>query len=382
MPRGKLKIEDNADVRYLTILDETGDLDEALEPDLSDDLLRKLLRTMLLSRRFDDSMLQWQRQGRIGTFAPAQGQEASQLGAVVALRESDWMVPAFRETTASLWRGTPLDGILLFNAGYNEGGQVPEGQNDLPIAIPVASQLPHAVGIGYGIKYRRKDDVVLTFFGDGATSEGDFHEAMNYAAVFGLPVVFVCQNNQWAISVPRDRQTASDTLAQKALAYGMPAFQVDGNDLLAVYAATRDAVERARSGDGPMMIECETYRLSVHTTADDPGKYRSEEEVEQWKQRDPLPRFRQYLQDRQLITEDDFAAWEDEVEAEIKEAWRKTEERIAALEGPLHMFEHVYAELPPLSGSPEESLCRGRGCIPGGAERCLSSPWSRRSTSP
>jgi TPP-dependent pyruvate/acetoin dehydrogenase alpha subunit len=202
-----------------------------------------------------------QRQGRIGTFAPIKGQEATQVGAVAALRKEDWLVPAFREAAAAIYRGTPLSDLFIFLAGYNEGGHIPEGQNDLPIAVPVAMQIPHAVGIAYGIKYRKQPHVVMTFFGDGATSEGDFHEGLNFAGVFNTPTVFVCQNNQWAISLPREKQTKSKTLAQKALAYGIPGIQVDGNDVLAVYAATQEAVERARSGKGPRPRNCTGWLL-------------------------------------------------------------------------------------------------------------------------
>lgn len=344
MPRGRLKTKVGEELSYIGVLDPSGEIDASLDPDLPREQLLKLHRTMVLSRLFDEQQLKWQRQGRIGTFAPAMGQEAAQLGAVAALRQSDWMVPAFRETTASLWRGTPLEGLLLYNAGYNEGGRVPDGQYDLPIAIPVGSQLPHAVGLAYGTKYRRKEDVVMTFFGDGATSEGDFHEAMNYAAVFELPVVFVCQNNQWAISVPRDRQTASETLAQKSVAYDMPGVQVDGNDILAVYVAAREAVDVARSGGGPTMIECVTYRLSVHTTADDPTKYRSDEEVEEWKKRDPIPRFERYLKEKRYISDADIETLTQEVEQQIGAAWDTVERKMQELDDPLHIFEHIYAE--------------------------------------
>ncbi|MDX1567763.1 MAG: pyruvate dehydrogenase (acetyl-transferring) E1 component subunit alpha [Longimicrobiales bacterium] len=345
MPREEIDLPGG--VEHLSILDEDGKLDEELAPDLPDDLLLELHRTMLLARRFDERLLQLQRQGRIGTFAPVKGQEASQLGAVSALEESDWVIPSFRETAAALWRGIPLTGILLYNAGYNEGAAIPEEKKDFPIAIPVASQIPHAAGLAYGAKYRGSDEVVLVFFGDGATSEGDFHEALNFAGTFEAPVIFVCQNNHWAISVPRERQTRSKTLAQKALAYGLPGIQVDGNDVLAVREATREAVERARSGDGPTLIECVTYRLSVHTTADDPSKYRSDEEVEEWEARDPLPRLQGFLKERDLLDDDAVASLEEEIGSEIDEAWSDAEERMEELDDPLEMFEHLYAELPP-----------------------------------
>jgi pyruvate dehydrogenase E1 component alpha subunit len=338
MPRTVL--EPRFQVEYLSILDSEGNLDTSLEPDMSDADLKRLYRAMLLGRRLDERMIRLQRQGRIGTFAPIKGQEASQLGAVFTLRPSDWMVPSFRETAAMIWRGWPIEKLLLLFAGHLEGGQPAPGQNDLPITIPVATQLPHAVGLAYAAQYRGDDVVVMAFFGDGATSEGDFHEALNLAGVWHVPVVFVCQNNQWAISVPLKKQTHSRTLAQKALAYGIPGLQVDGNDVLAVYAAAREAVGRARAGDGPTLIECVTYRLGVHTTADDPTKYRSAEEVEAWERKDPLTRFGAYLQKKGLL-EDGLEA---SVDAEIAAAVQRFE--AGGAPDPLTMFDHVYAELP------------------------------------
>ncbi|MGD8365654.1 MAG: thiamine pyrophosphate-dependent enzyme, partial [Desulfobacterales bacterium] len=248
MPRSKINLPYHID--FLSILDAEGNLDESLEPDIPEDILLRIHATMLLGRRFDERLINLQRQGRIGTFPPITGQEASQVGAVAVLRDSDWMVPSFRETAAEIWRGRTLESVIFANNGFNEGAQIPEDSHNLPVSIPVGSQMLHAVGIGFGIRYRKKDDVVMTFFGDGATSEGDFHEALNFAGVFQTPVIFVCQNNQWAISLPRKKQTRSQTLAQKALAYGLPGIQVDGNDVLAVYAAAAEAVERARKGEG------------------------------------------------------------------------------------------------------------------------------------
>jgi len=344
MPRKNITLSEK--IEYLSILDESGKLDKKLEPDIAEDVLLRLYRTMLLGRRFDERSLNLQRQGRIGTFAPIKGQEAAQLGAVANLSRSDWMVPAFRETAAELWRGRSLESIILYYNGYNEGVDIPQDHNDLPISVPVGSQIIHAVGVGWAAKYRQKKDVAMTFFGDGATSEGDFHEGLNFAAVFQAPVVFVCQNNQWAISVPLSKQTHSKTLAQKALAYGMPGIQVDGNDILAVYVAAQEAVDRARSGGGPTLIECVTYRLMMHTTADDPKRYRSDEEVALWSKRDPLPRFQKYLMDKELLSEAKIKSVESEVLDEIQTAVDRAEKQMEALGNPLDMFEHAYAELP------------------------------------
>jgi pyruvate dehydrogenase E1 component alpha subunit len=234
------------------------------------------------------------------------------------------------------------------NGGYYQGNQVPEDVRNLPVAVPVGTQTLHAAGLGYAIKYRQRDEVVMVFFGDGATSEGDFHEAMNFAGVFQTPVVFVCQNNHWAISVPREHQTRSKTLAQKAIAYGIPSIQVDGNDPLAVYIAAQEAVNRARSGDGPGMIECVTYRLSLHTTADDPSHYRTDEEVEEWEKRDPFIRFQKYLIDKGLLSEEDIDSLETEIKAEIQEAVDSAEEQMKVLSHePLSMFDYIFAEMPP-----------------------------------
>jgi len=263
------------------------------------------------------------------------------VGSVATLRAQDWMVPSFRETAAMLWRGWPIEKLLQFFAGHLEGSQPPAKVNDLPVCIPVATQLPHAVGLAYAAQYRGDDVVVMAYFGDGATSEGDFHEACNFAGVWHVPMVFVCQNNQWAISVPLKKQTHSRTIAQKALAYGFPGIQVDGNDVLAVYAAAKEAVDRARAGDGPTLIECVTYRLAMHTTADDPTKYRQPEEVAEWERKDPLTRFTAYLKKKRLL--------DDRIEAEVDEEISEGVRRFEALPppDPLKIFDHVYAEMPP-----------------------------------
>ena len=345
MPRKRIEIADEID--YLSILDEEGNLDGAMEPSIPDETLLKLHHYMLLGRRFDERMLSLQRQGRVGTFAPISGQEASQLGAVAALRPADWLVPAFRETAAELWRGRTMESVMLYFNGFNEGVDIPADQNDFPISVPVGSQILHAVGIAWAIQYRGKPDVAMAFFGDGATSQGDFHEGLNFAGVYRIPAIFVCQNNQWAISVPRKHQTHSDTLAQKAIAYGIKGIQVDGNDVLAVYAAASEAAERARSGAGATFIECVTYRMSVHTTADDPKRYRTDEEVELWQRRDPIERFRSYLTAKGLLSEEKIEAAENVVKKAIQAAVDRAEEQMKNIGDPLDMFEHAYAEMPP-----------------------------------
>ena len=356
MPRNTIDIPDK--VEYLSILNEKGELDASLEPDIPEELLLKLHRAILLSRKFDERLLNLQRQGRIGTFAPISGQEAAQLGAVAPLRPSDWMVPAFRETAAEIWRGRSLESVIMYNNGYNEGAEIPQNLNNLPISVPVGSQILHAVGLGWAAKYRQTDDVAMTFFGDGATSEGDFHEGLNFAGVFQAPTIFVCQNNHWAISIPVAKQTHSKTLAQKAIAYGIPGIQVDGNDILAVYAAAKEAVDRARSGQGPTLIECVTYRMAMHTTADDPKRYRTEEEVEKWRERDPIVRFQKYLVDKGLLSQDKIAGIESEVLEEIQAAVDGAEEQMKALGDPIDMFEHAYDRMPAYLQEQKEDFAR------------------------
>ncbi|MFZ0613904.1 MAG: pyruvate dehydrogenase (acetyl-transferring) E1 component subunit alpha [Desulfobacterales bacterium] len=345
MPRSKIDLPYHID--YLSIMDAESNLDVSLEPDIPEEILTRMHATMLLGRRFDERLLNLQRQGRIGTFPPITGQEAAQVGAVAALRDSDWMVPSFRELAAELWRGRTLESVIIAGNGFNEGARIPEDSRTLPVSIPVGSQMLHAVGIAFGIRYRKKDDVAMTFFGDGATSEGDFHEALNFAGVFQAPVVFVCQNNQWAISIPRKNQTRSQTLAQKALAYGLPGIQVDGNDVLAVYAAATEAVARARKGEGATLIECVTYRMSVHTTADDPKRYRTDDEVEEWRLRDPLIRFQKYLTAKNLLSDEKIAAAENEVKEKIQAAVDRAEQQMKEFGAPADMFDHAYAEMPP-----------------------------------
>lgn len=342
-------------VTYLSILDQEGQVDEALDPKLSNELLLKLYRAMVLARRFDERMLILQRQGKIGTFAPIKGQEA-QIGAAAALEPDDWIVPSFRETPVEMWRGKPMESILLYYSGYSEAGDIRDGLNLLPVSVPVGSQMVHAVGIGFGMKYRGQKSVAATFFGDGATSEGDFHEALNFASVYQAPVIFICQNNHWAISLPRSRQTNSGTLAQKAIAYDMQGAQVDGNDILAVYSAVKEAAERGRSGGGPTLLEMVTYRMAMHTTADDPKKYRSEQEVAEWELRNPITRFEKYLTNRGILDEQQTRSITQEIKAEISSAEQRWAEIVEKKIDPLDMFEHTYAEITPALHEQREML--------------------------
>ena len=332
-------------ISHLQILDEDGNLDRELEPDLSDDDLLKLYRFMEMARDSDQRMLKLQRQGRIGTFPLCTGQEAPACGAAMAMRDSDWLVASYRERGARLMRGEPPTQDYLYHNGWEEGSALTEPlsmRRTTPIQIILGAQTLHAVGIAYAMRMRGETDAaVVTFLGDGATSQGDFHEAMNYATVWNVPVVFVVQNNQWAISHPREKQMKSKTIAQKAIAYDMPALQIDGNDVLACYKAVSDALENARAGKGPTLIEAVTYRLLMHTTADDPKKYRTEEEEQTWWARDPLIRFRNYLTDRGILT----AETSERIRAEITE---EVKEHVKAFESmsdfdPEAPFNHAFA---------------------------------------
>jgi len=346
MPRKPIEIPYK--IEYLSILDENAQVDKALEPKLEAKDLKTMYRYMLLARRVDERLLNLQRQGRIGTFPQSTGHEAIALGSVFNIGKDDWMVPAYRELAGFLYRGWSLETVLLYWSGFEEGARVPDGVNDLPICVPVASQLLHAVGIGMAMNIRNDKKVVMTYMGDGATSEGDCHEALNFAAVFKAPVVFVCLNNQFAISVPISKQMKNETIAQRGIAYGMPSIQCDGNDVLAVYQATKEAVERARKGEGPTLIECMTYRYTPHTTADDPKRYRSEEEAQKWVKREPLIRFKKYLLEKKVMSDADFEAMEAEIDAQIKTAIVNVEKTIKDPEfnNPLKMFDYLYAEMP------------------------------------
>ncbi len=342
MPRKKLELENY--VETLSILDQDGNVDKSLEPKIPDDDLRKLYRGMLLARRYDERMLMLQRQGRIGTYGPALGQEAASLGPAFVMGKDDWFVPSFREPAATLWRGWPIEKLILWWGGNEAGATPPDGFKDLPICVPVASQIQYAAGAAWGCKLKKNGGIAVGFVGDGGTSEGDFHEGVNCAAIFGAPLVVIIQNNHWAISLPRKKQTASPTLAQKALAYGINGIQADGNDILSMIVATQEAADRARKGGGPTLIEAVTYRLGVHTTADDPKKYRTEEEVARWKPRDPLHRFTLYVRNKKVLSEKQIAEMEEDVQAQITEGIEKAEKYVP---DPLEPFDHCFKERPP-----------------------------------
>jgi pyruvate dehydrogenase E1 component alpha subunit len=319
------KLIETFSVEWLQILDEDGNCDEALRPSLDKEQIKKLFEWMVLARTFDEKAFKLQREGRLGTYASILGQEAAQVGSAFALRRSDWMFPAFREAGASFVRGLPMRMILQYWAGDERGSQIPEGLNDFPISIPVATQIPIAVGVALAAKVRGEAVAVMAFMGDGATSKGDFHEGLNFAGVFSAPVVFLCQNNHWAISVPLKRQTASKTLAQKAFAYGFSGIQVDGNDVFAVYRAANEALNRAREGQGPTLIECVTYRLGDHTTADDASRYRSRDEVEQWRKRDPIERLKRYMEKGGLWSKSYDEAVRSDAKEKVEQAVREEE---------------------------------------------------------
>jgi pyruvate dehydrogenase E1 component alpha subunit len=294
------------------VLDEQARMRIDLEPKISDADLQKLYSLMITTRVADTKALKLQRQGRLGTYAPSRGQEACQVGAAFALTKEDWLFPYFRDLGMYIVMGYPLKTFYLYWMGNEEGMRTPSDLNIFPLAIPVASQLPQSVGAGMAANIRNARLAVVCTFGDGATSEGDFHEAMNFAGVFKTPNVFICYNNQYAISLPRKRQTASATIAQKAVAYGFSGVLVDGNDVLAMYAAVREAVDKAKNGNGPTLIEAYTYRLADHTTSDDASKYRKAEEIKEWEKKDPIERFRAYLGNRGL--------WDEAFERSVQDA--------------------------------------------------------------
>jgi pyruvate dehydrogenase E1 component alpha subunit len=331
----------------LQLLGPAGHLAEGYEPDLEADSLLAAFRLMLLSRATSERAVSLQRQGRLGTIATPDGQEAAIVGPALGLDpERDWIVPTYRELPGMLAMGLPLWRFLLYYRGHPLGGLVPEGVNVLPVQISLATQVPHAVGLAWGLRQQGSDAVVVVYFGEGAASEGDVHEAMNLAGVRRAPVIFVLQDNGWAISTPVSKQSATESFALRAAGYGFPGELVDGNDLLAMHEAGRHAVERARAGEGPTLIEARTYRLAPHNTSDDNTRYVDPAELEQAQARDPVVRLRAYLESRDLIDDEREAAMRDEIKAELGEAVERMEREAERMPTEL-LYDNVYADPPP-----------------------------------
>ena len=342
-----------ASLGLLRVLRDDDKTDPDTDPFLAPDVLMRMYREMRRLRALDERMVALQRQGRIGFYGTCTGQEAPPIAAAFALARSDWVFPALRESGIMLARGFPLGRYLAQVFGNSldvlKGRQMPSHMsarevNQVSWSSCIGPQIPHAVGAAWAAKLRGDSTVMLAFMGDGATSQPDFHNAMNFAGVFRVPCVFVCQNNHWSISVPTSRQTASQTIAIKARAYGIVGIRVDGNDVLAVYRAVSDAVHAARKGHGPSFIECVTYRIGAHSTSDDPTRYRSEEEVRDWSKKDPIDRFRRHLAYLGLLDAALDSKLDRELYDEISEAIAEAEKY-----GPPareSLFEDVYARLP------------------------------------
>ena len=349
----------------LRILDAEGRLVGEMPDGLDDKDLVEMYRLMALGRRFDRRALSLQRQGRLGTYPPGAGQEAAQIGSAYAVGPEDWIYPSYREHAVQLARGMPPAVMLSYYRGLpNRDWDVHRYRMNIH-TIPIATQLPHAVGHAYAARLAGQNLITVAYFGDGATSESDFHAAMNFAGVWKASTVFMCSNNGWAISMPVHRQTAADSLASKAAAYGMPGVQVDGMDALAVYAATREAVERARGGGGPTLIEAVTYRYGPHATADDPGLYRTDEEVQAWRAKDPIERFKRLLEGRGL--------WSDDIDEQVERESAAFDEALAEIEArPAPPREeavrHVYERVPKDLAGQYRTALRREGAPPSAVE--------------
>lgn len=328
-------------------------------PDLRDEQLVDLYRLMVRSRIFDRRALAAQRQGRLGTYPMLEGQEAAQIGSAAALGESDFVYPAYREHGAQLTRGLPIEVMLAYWRGLPATGWDVHRYRVMTHCVPIASHLPHAVGHAYASRLRGEEVVTAAYFGDGATSETDFHSGLNFAGVWRTPTVFICENNSYAISVPYDKQTASATIAQKAIAYGIHGVRVDGMDVLAMYAATKEAVHRARRGEGPTLIEAICYRYGPHATADDARRYRSEVEEKEWRDKDPIDRYRSFLAGRSLWNEDDEAGLLAAADAEIDTAM----DLLESMEEPPRsdVIRHAYERIPRLLVDQLHASQRARG---------------------
>ena len=332
-------------IEVLQILDEHAQVDEALDPRYDDEYLLRIHRGLVLTRAFDQRMLTMQRQGEMGTFAPNLGQEACQLGQVIPLTKDDWYSPSYRSFGAQLWRGWSMERLFKLWAGYHEGFPPPPDVNDLPFSIVIGSHVLPAVGVAMGMNYRSEPNCMVVNFGDGACSQGAVSEALNYAAVNTAPVVFVCENNGWAISTPLSKQSATTNLASRGVGFGLPSIRVDGNDILAMTVAVDQAARRARAGDGPTFIEAVTFRMSLHTTADDPTVYRAQELVDPWESRCPITRFETYLQRKGLLDSGAIDRIREECDGEVITA--RDRFRTNAVARPREIFDHIYGELPP-----------------------------------
>lgn len=309
------------------ILNEEGKVvNEAAMPELSDEDLQEIMRRMVYTRIWDQRAISLNRQGRLGFYAPVAGQEASMLGSQYALDKEDWILPGYRDIPQIVFQGLPLHQAFLWSRGHFAGGQIPDGLNIMTPQIIIGAQIIQAAGVALGLKRKKKENIVITYTGDGGASQGDFYEGMNFAGAYNAPAVFVVQNNRFAISVPVEKQSAAKTIAQKAVAAGIEGIQVDGMDVLAVYVATKEARARALAGDGPTLIETMTYRYGPHTMAgDDPTRYRSSDLDDEWTKKDPLVRFRKFLEKKGLWTEEKENEVVDQAKDEIKEAMKKAD---------------------------------------------------------
>ena len=310
-----------------------------------EEALLKGYRALKRTRFFDERAEILQRQGKLGVYPPYRGQEAAQVGMALALTDQDWLVPSYRESAAALVHGLPMSSLILYWRAHPAGWRFPEGLNILPFYIPIATQMPQAVGIAHACALRGESTVAVAFIGDGGTSEGDFHEALNFASVYDAPVIFMVQNNGWAISVPTSSQMRVKHIAERARGYDMPGIVVDGNDLIAVWHTANEAVARARNGDGPTLIEAMTYRIAPHTTSDDPSRYRDEAKAKEWLGRDPVARMRRVLTDLKLWSDDKEEALMAELKKELDEAVAEADR--APAPQPFEIVEHVFAEMTP-----------------------------------
>ncbi|OGP03874.1 MAG: pyruvate dehydrogenase (acetyl-transferring) E1 component subunit alpha [Deltaproteobacteria bacterium GWA2_38_16] len=359
-------------IDILSIVNPEGIEDTKLLPKIPPQELLKAYRWMLLTRRLEEQALRYQRQGRIGTFAPSIGQEAAAIGSALCLTSEDWFLPSFRETGIALTRGLSIKNYFLYIMGFEDSNKELKNTHDLAISIPVGSQCVHVAGIGWGLKLDQKKAAAMVYFGDGATSEGDFHEGLNFCGALNLPCVFFCQNNQWAISTPFKNQTASQTIAQKAIAYGVKGIQVDGNDFFSVYVATQEALNKARKGEGPTLIEAVTFRQSLHTTADDPSVYRTKNLEEEWKKKDPILRFKKFLEKEKLWDSQKEDALEQTLKEEIRKGYEEAENFRNSNPDPLTFFDTVYETMPPYLQWQKECAQKniaGRNVIKGALEK-------------